>query len=385
MKTHRRFSFLTSTLASFAVSAVCCATLAACGVSHAAAPPIDIGVVMRAVHDYGKGQPAASAVPATNPVVPFAAASDPYNTDENYKGHIAMLFVQHDYASLEKEIAAARATKARLQGGIWKVDMFYDAVGHAIPAPPNFATVDWDAHLAEVKKWIAAYPESAAAHITLADTYTNYAWEARGNGYADTVSNSGWKNFEQRIQFAEAALLEAAKLKEKCPYWYEAMQSVALAQGWDREQAKALFDEATAFEPTDYHYYRQYANYLTPKWYGDEGETQKFAEESAKRLAEPESSIVYFEIESMLACPCDEASNTMDTDSWPKIKQGYQTIEKLYGRSRLKTNRFAYMSVVANDKDSARTAFDQIGDDWYYKYWIDPRYFQKAKDWATAP
>ncbi len=383
MSTQPYSSFSSTFRGSFVAVAVLCGALSACGVSHAAAPT-DMNDVMRSVHEYGKGHPAAPATPASNPVVPFAAAGDPYNTDESYKAHIAILFVQHDYAGLEKEISAARATKVRLQGGIWKANMFYDAVGHAIPAFGG-STVDWDSHFADIKKWIAAYPESAAARIALAEAYVNYAWEARGHGYANTVSDSGWNKFKEGIQLAESALLDAAKLKEKCPFWYEAMQEVALAQGWNREQARALFDEATAFEPTYYHYYRQYANYLMPRWYGDEGETQAFAEESAKRLPEADGSIVYFEIASMLVCPCDEQNNDMDSMSWPKIKQGYTTIEKLYGTSRLKTNRFAYMSVVAKDKESARGTFAKIGDDWNYKVWINPRYFEKAKAWATAP
>src|SRR5262249_15086216 len=160
----------------------------------------------------------------------------------------------------------ARASKARLQGGMWKVAMFYDVVGDATLAIPG-AAADWDSQFGSINKWIAAYPESAAARIALAEAYVNYAWEARGNGYAKTVSNSGWSKYEERIQLAESALLDAAKLKEKCQYWYEAMEEVATAQGWDRAQARALFDEATAFEPTYYHYYRVYANYLMPKWY----------------------------------------------------------------------------------------------------------------------
>ncbi len=386
MSTQLSKSLFRLSVAPFLILGVCCAALSACGVSHASAP-VDIGVVMRAVHDYGKGQPTApapAAATSSRPTVPFPDAADPYSTDEGYKAHIAVLFVQHDYAQLEREIAAARATRARLQGGIWKVAMFYEALGKAIPGFDG-SKGDWDEHFAEIKKWIAAYPESAAARIVLAESYINYAWEARGNGTADTVSGAGWSKFGERIQLAEVALLDAAKLKEKCPYWYESMQSVALAQGWDKEQERSLFDEATTFEPTYYQYYREYANYLMPRWYGEEGETQALAEEAAKKLPDPDGSIVYFEIASMLVCPCDEQDNDMDNMSWPKIKQGYQALEKLYGRSRLRTNRFAYMSVVAKDKESAQAAFAQIGEDWNYKVWYDPRYFEKAKAWATAP
>jgi hypothetical protein len=51
----------------------------------------------------------------------------------------------------------------------------------------------------------------------------SYAGAARGGGYADTVSQSGWNLFAERTTVAKATLIEAATLKEKCPYWYEAM------------------------------------------------------------------------------------------------------------------------------------------------------------------
>lgn len=363
--------------------AICCTALFACGENQASGP-IDVEVAMRAVHDYGKGHSATiAAATSGNPNLDLPDPADPLNTDEVYKAHIAALLAQHDYAQLEKEIATARATKARLQGGIWKVSMFYDGVGEA-PFAADGRTVDWATQFLELKKWIAAYPKSAAARIAMAQAYINYGWEGRGVGYANSVSGFGWQKFRQGIQLAEAELLEAAKLKEKCPYWYEAMQQVALAQGWSKEQARALFEEATAFEPTYYHYYRQYAYFLMPKWYGEEGETQELAEEASKKLPERDGAIVYFEIASLLVCPCDEENNDMDSMSWPKIKEGYTTLEKAYGTSRLKVNRFAYMSVVAKDKESARAAFAQIGEDWQKKYWIDLRYFEKAKAWATA-
>jgi hypothetical protein len=105
----------------------------------------------------------------------------------------------------------------------------------------------------------AARPESATAQIAFASTYENYADKARGSGYANTVSEDGWKLYAQRNALAASTLAEAAKLKEKCPYWYEAVQDLALAQGGNKSQAKKLLENAAAFEPTYYHYYREYA------------------------------------------------------------------------------------------------------------------------------
>src|ERR1700693_5857735 len=108
------------------------------------------------------------------------------------------------------------------------------------------------------------------------------------------------------------------------------MQIVAYAQGWNKQQTRELFDQATAFEPTYYHYYREYANYLLPKWYGEDGETQALAEEVSSHLPEPDSSMVYFEIASLRACQCDSDRDSLEGASWPKIKQGYAEMTRLY-------------------------------------------------------
>lgn len=199
------------------------------------------------------------------------------------------------------------------------------------------------------------------------------------------MSGSGWSLFGQRIELGKAALLEAAREKEKCPYWYEAMQQVALAEGWDKQQARELLDQAAAFEPTFYHFYREYANFLLPKWHGEEGETQQFAEEISKRLGGPDGSIVYFEIASLLACQCDEERDSLEGMDWARVKQGYVELRRLYGTSNLKMNRFAYMSFVAGDKDAARETIAALGDAWNPKVWQIAENFKSAKDWAARP
>ena len=105
-------------------------------------------------------------------------------------------------------------------------------------------------------------PSSVTARIALAGAYANYAWEARGSDYADTVTKNGWKLFAQPIDKAKEILEEASTLKAKCPHWYVVMQRVALAESWDLARATALLDQAVAFEPDYYYYYRAHAGYL---------------------------------------------------------------------------------------------------------------------------
>ena len=338
--------------------------------------------VMQAIRDYGHGQ---QPIPrtSTEPQLAHDSGSDPSDLDGPYQAHIGLIFAQGDLAQMEQVAQQVRVDKSRLSGGVWKLFGFYEGVSKP-PARDNSTDSEWSAHIKDLKKWTAAYPGSATARIALAQAYINYAWFARGSGYSNTVSDSGWDLFGERIALAKATLIEAAHLKEKCPYWYEAMQIVALAEGWDKRQARELFDQARAFDPTYYHYYREYANFLLPKWYGEEGETQALAEEISSRLPGSDGSIVYFEIASLLACQCDKERDSLDGISWPKVKQGYANLLRLYGTSNLKANRFAYMSFVANDRDAAQSAFSAIGTDWNQLVWNSAANFDSARSWAIS-
>jgi hypothetical protein len=70
--------------------------------------------------------------------------------------------------------------------------------------------------------------------------------------------------------------------------------------------------------------------------------------------------------------------------SWPRVKRGYQDLEHLYGTSKLKANRFAYMSYVAEDKDAAQEPFSRLGDDWDQTVWHSAADYQVAKKWAFS-
>jgi hypothetical protein len=212
--------------------------------------------------------------------------------------------------------------------------------------------------------------------------YLNYGWHARGRGYSDTVTDAGGQQFRKNAAAARYVLDKAVKLKEKSPYWYEAMQHVATAEGWSKSDVRDLFEQATAFEPTYYHYYREYAGYLLPKWYGEDGEAEAFAEETAKRVQGQEGFSLYFEVASVIACPCggEDATEHLHKLSWPRIKQGYEASTQLHGTSRLKRNRYASMAFAIDDLATAQQMFTEIGEDWEPLVWWNKANFDTTKE-----
>ena len=344
---------------------------------------LDSSALLQIVRGYNPNNQSGQVLAAARLPEPLKTSPDKLPTELEYKSPIKQYFSEGNYDQLEKTIKEARDGKGRVLGGAWKVLEFYFAI-HATFLGANPDESDWKMFFDSLNKWITAKPESAAARISLAQAYMGYAWRARGNGYASSVTNKGWDLFRERVGLAGATLAEAARLKEKCPYWYEEMQTVALAQGWDKSQTRELMDQAVAFEPDFYHFYREHANSLQTKWYGDEGELESFAEEVSNRVGGEKGDILYFEITSLKACQCDAEKDAMQNMSWPRIKLGYAALGQMYGVSSLKRNRFASMAIKAGDKEAARTEFAVIGTEWDKEVWKNNSEFENAKSWALS-
>lgn len=282
-----------------------CLAGASCGKTHAN-PQLDRSALLQIVRGYNPNSHAGTVMAAARPVEPPVVSPQNLQTELEYQSPIKEYFSEGNFDQLEKTIKEAREGKGRVLGGSWKVLVFYLAI-HETFLGANPDESDWKMFFDSLNKWIAAKPESAAARISLAQAYMGYAWRARGNGYASSVTDKGWNLFRERVGLATATLAEAAHLKEKCPYWYEEMQTVALAQGWDKSQTRELLEQAVTFEPNYYHFYREHANSLQTKWYGDEGELESFAEEVSDRVGGPKGDVLYFEITSLKGMPVRRA------------------------------------------------------------------------------
>ncbi len=324
------------------------------------------------------GSPAKTPFQTCNVVQLDVDDSTDANAVEVLKGGVADLLQNEKFDELDCLADALRSNKTKFASGAWRLHSIYSGVDH----PLRHATEeDWKEDLAHLQHWTETKPLSITARIALARAYVSYAWAARGHGHSDTVSGSGWRLFEERADKAYQILNEAAKLKSKCPEWYVAMQQVEQAQGWDIPRSSALFEQAIAFEPTYYLYYRVHADQLLTKWEGQEGDTENFATAIADRIGGKEGDIVYFEIAIELVCSCGD-NPEFDHMSWPRVQRGFANLEKEYGPSLVNMNELALMAVNKQNYEVADTIFKRIGDNWEKEAWSEKQYFDGNK--ATA-
>ncbi len=284
------------------------------------------------------------------------------------------LFNEGAWSELEAVANQLRSQRLRLQGGAWALRVFYGTVSPAGPLTSTDAA--WEAQIAKLQDWARQEPESPTPHIALANAYVNYAWKARGNGWANTVTPQGWQLLNQRLQLARQSLEQVAKSGSNDPEWYVAMQRVALGQGWTRAEVDNLVDAALNAEPGYFYFARAHANYLLPKWYGKPGETEQFAARVADRIGGLEGDATYFLVAATINCCRRMQAPAMQ---WDRVRQGYFALEQLYGTNNYERNAFAYLALKAGDAQTAQQAFAKIGDDWSAAVWRSKPRFDASR------
>ena len=304
----------------------------------------------------------------------FNVAGDVHALDA-YRDAIAELLKEKKFKDLDCLADAARTSKARFSGGQWKLRNIY--IGLQSPRPGHPTEVDWKQHLKLIESWKESNPDSVTAPIALAESYTQYGWAARGTGYSDDVSNSGWKLFGERAAKAKKILDELAVTGVRDPNWYLTMQLVAQAQGWSKEQTEELLEKAAKFEPGYQYYHRTQATLLQAKWIGEEGDAARFAEEWRKRVGGDAGDALYFQIAEVIVCACADPES--GHFSWPHERQGFAAMEKLYGPSMLSINEFALMATKATEWSVADDAFKRLGDQFDAKTWTSEQWFKQMR------
>jgi Domain of unknown function (DUF4034) len=287
--------------------------------------------------------------------------------------------IEEKFDDLDRMADQYRSDKSRLSGGDWQLHVFYSALD-----APQLSDRDTQDHLAHLQHWMQQRPASITARIALATSLVRWAWVARGNGYASTVTARGWHLFSERINQSQTVLEAAAHMSPMCPQWYSEMMNVGLAQNWDAPRMKEIFDQGVQSEPGYFYLYRQYANYLLPKWDGHSGDASAFAKSSGDSLGGDSGDTLYFQIATVLIRHGDDSFPTQEMD-WDRIQHGYQALSKQYGTSRRTMNQLAFMAYKFKDVTVARRQFAAIGDEWSRAVWRNRQLFDRARDWSMAP
>jgi hypothetical protein len=194
------------------------------------------------------------------------------------------------------------------------------------------------------------WPTNHIPHLIKGLYYMNYAWFARGTGFADSVSEGGWKLYGQRLDRAEEAFETAWKMNPTDVRIAEEMLRKEQSQTRGRERMELWFGRAMALDTNSYTACNAKRYYLEPKWYGSPEELLAFGRECVQStnwggrvpliLAEAHEALSNYGLAS------EREKYWKNPKVWPDVKASYEKYLKLVpqsvtGPSRLV--RYAYL------------------------------------------
>lgn len=194
--------------------------------------------------------------------------------------------------------------------------------------------------------------------------YTDYAWDARGGGWASSVTEDGWAKMKERLAEAEAALTRAY---EKDPFGAEAptqMLVVELGQGKGRETMERWYERAMKADPDNVSACKKKMYYLEPKWHGDREQMLGFGRELLKggnwgallpfQLIDAHLTLAGYEK--------DKAAYWKRPDVWEDVKAVYEAA-LLHDPNRAWWRSFyAKLACWCGHYDVARRQFEAVGE-----------------------
>jgi hypothetical protein len=297
---------------------------------------------------------------------------------EVFKLHVHELLGHRRFDELEKIAEDLRREKTLYRNGTWKLRDFY--VG--MPPRNDVPESGWQKAAGLHQEWLAARPQSLTAHLAYISFLVDYAWQARGSGYADTVTNQGWRLMGERLEEAEKTLRKARTLPGKDPNWWLLALRVGLGSHWPAQVFDDIVKEGLSVEPTFWHLHISRAYSLLPRWYGEPGDWEAYA---AKAAALPDGlgDEAYARIAIHLL---DFHGNLFQESkaSWPKTRAGLEQLRKKYPDAAEFIGYTAYLAGMAQDRSTAQAMFTQLGNTYLPRVWRSPQMFVHVKNCAET-
>lgn len=297
---------------------------------------------------------------------------------DQYRLRIRGLYNGSKFDDLEALAHEARVSKALFANGAWKLFSFYDALGCRHDEPESM----WELHERIHKGWIAAKPGSITAETAYAQFLVEFAWHARGYGYADTVTPEGWRLFGERLSQARKILERAKTMEPKCPMGAFVQMTLARGQGLSRAEFNQLFEEAKSVEPQFWRHDVARAMYLLPRWHGAPGEWEQAAETEAERRG----GLSWESYARVVSFQRGYYKNVFGETkaSWARTRDGFDLMRQKYPEALDILSVYCQLACLAGDQAVAQKLFAQLGNRADSGAWTDPAALLRDRKWALG-
>ncbi|MEQ1638994.1 MAG: hypothetical protein ABL903_20220 [Methylococcales bacterium] len=217
------------------------------------------------------------------------------------------------------------------------------------------------------------YPNTAFVALAEAIYWKEYAWLARGHGFALSVDPVGWKLFNERLEKAEKVLIDSKPYAAELPIWYVEMIQVQSLLNRPVDDRTKIFLEGSNKHRSYYLIYFAMLNSISPKWGGSWEEVDNLVKSTVDKTQDVYGKAMYARLYMYIneELPRDEKLYKTTLASWPDMKRSFEDMMTQYPSSNLNLNKFAMFACVAEDKETFLKLRRTIGKD--KLRWVWPR------------
>lgn len=292
------------------------------------------------------------------------------------------LLMERKFDKLEQIFSKALVDRKVNENGILAVNAMFDEVAYDSDNYDSSFQRFIDAHT----DWIAKRPESYVANACAGMFYLEYAWNARGKGYANTISKEGRKKFHERLRLAARYLTKAYTIDPGHSTVPTRMITVAKVHpDWHESEVERWFQNAVKANPSDCAPYISKNYYLSPKWGGSRQEQLEFARETIRNGPKDSMApVIFSKIHWAIYYNNSDANYFKRTEVWSELKEVQTELIKRFPTSNERHNWFAKSACLAGDFGIAQQEFTTIGDDWIKGVWSTQAEFEYYKNLAFS-
>ncbi len=256
-------------------------------------------------------------------------------------------------------------SKARFATGDPKLAWYYYGVTSWQICPPNQRPL---ALFKLLRDWKELHPDVLAPKLAEAIVQHDYAWYARGGGFAHTVTPENAKRYEDRLVKTRELLLEAFDVQGQDPHLHVVEIDVARSSGSGVAKMREQLDKAVAIDPDYLPAYRSMAFSLLQRWYGAPGDLEAFLDEAVERTKEKWGQSLY----ALLAVYSNREGDQIFTNTdveWRRMKAGFEDLRQRFPEVMLYPNLYSQYALYADDRETAARVFNEIGDRFDRQTW----------------
>ncbi len=209
-------------------------------------------------------------------------------------------------------------------------------------------------------QWIQQ-TQSSIAYTFRGIYYYKCATNARGSGWASTVTPEAWKRTREYLNLAAQDLGAAIKSDESNPLPYSTMMSILLMIGGNEDMMEAYFQRAIAYDPDYMQVYDTKLTNLMPKWGGSEQAMFAFARESIKHADKTSAMPVLLTMaheEKAWSISKQERKYYQKPEIWAEVQSVYERLLQRFPESGWYAVEYARVLCYAGRCDEGRRYYD---------------------------